>query len=96
MGRFIKVIKTGIDVSKVTKQLRKNPSDWGHQEKSEGVRSLVNEHGFDDLPIGNLQLTIGAVQKKEDFVGDSELSVIHLHIKIILKFLNSLERSLEM
>ena len=75
MGRFIKVIKTGIDVSKVTKQLRKNPSDWGHQEKSEGVRSLVNEHGFDDLPIGNLQLTIGAVQKKEDFVGDSELSV---------------------
>ena len=75
MGKCIKIIKTGIDVSKVSKQLRSNPADWGHQEKSEGVRSLINEHGFDDLPIGNLQLTIGAVQKKEDFVGDSELSV---------------------
>ena len=75
MGKFIKVIKTGIDVSKVTEQLRKNPGDWDHQKKEEGVRSLVDEYGFDDLPISNLQLTIGAVQKKEDFVGDSELSV---------------------
>ena len=75
MGKFIKVIKTAINVSKVTEQLRKNPADWNHQKKEEGVRSLVDEHGFDDLPISNLQLTIGAVQKKEDFVGDSELSV---------------------
>jgi len=50
MGKCIKIIKTGIDVSKVSKQLRSNPADWGHQEKSEGVRSLINEHGFDDLP----------------------------------------------
>ena len=75
MAKFIKVIKTGIDVSKVTEQLRKNPADWNHQKKQEGVRSLVDEHGFDDLPISNLQLTIGAVKKKKDFVGDSELSV---------------------
>jgi len=75
MGKFIKVIKTGIDVSKVTEQLRKNPADWNHQKNEEGVRSLVDEHGFDDLPVSNLQLTIGAVQKKEDFVGDSELNV---------------------
>ena len=75
MGKFIKVIKTGIDVSKVTEQLRKNPADWNHQKKEEGVRSLVDEHGFDDLPVSNLQLTIGAVKKKTDFVGDSELSV---------------------
>ena len=39
MGKFIKVIKTGIDVSKVTEQLRKNPADWNHQKKEEGVRS---------------------------------------------------------
>jgi len=75
MAKFIKVIKTGIDVSKVTEQLRRNPGDWDHQKKFEGVRSLVDEHGFDDLPISNLQLTIGAVKKKKDFVGDSELSV---------------------
>ena len=75
MGKFIKVIKTGIDVSKVTEQLRKNPADWNHQKTEEGVRSLVDEHGFDDLPVSNLQLTIGAVKKKTDFVGDSELNV---------------------
>ena len=75
MGKFIKVIKTGIDVSKVTEQLRKNPADWNHQKTEEGVSSLVDEHGFDDLPISNLQLTIGAVKKREDFVGDSELNV---------------------
>ena len=75
MAKFIKVIKTGIDVSKVTEQLRKNPGDWDHQKKSEGVRSLVDEHVFDYLPISNLQLTICAVKKKTDFVGDSELSV---------------------
>ena len=75
MGRFIKVIKTGIDVSKVTEQLRKNPADWGNQKDFDGVHSLVEDFDFDDLPVSNLQLTIGAVKTKEDFVGDSELSV---------------------
>ena len=89
MGKFIKVIKTGIDVSKVTEQLRKNPADWNHQKKEEGVRSLVDEHGFDDLPISNLQLTIGAVKKKKDFVGIQNLVLILLHINVILKSLNS-------
>ena len=75
MGRCIKIIKTGIDVSKVTEQLRRNPSDWEHQTKQEGVHSLDKDHDYDDLPVGNLQLTMGAVQKQEDFVGDSELNV---------------------
>ena len=75
MGKCIKIIKTGIDVSKVTEQLRKNPSDWDHQKNHDGVHLLNEDHDYDDLPIGNLQLTIGAVQKKEDFVGDSELNV---------------------
>lgn len=75
MGKFIKVIKTGIDVSKVTEQLRKYPGDWDHQKDFEGVHSLVEDFDFDDLPVSNLQLTIGAVRKKEHFVGDSELNV---------------------
>ena len=74
MGKFIKVIKTGIDVSKVTEQLRKHPGDWDHQKEFEGVHSLVEDFDFDDLPISNLQLTIGAVRKKNEFVGDSELN----------------------
>ena len=74
MGECIKVIKTGIDVSKVTEQLRRHPGDWDHQKKFEGVHLLNEDHDFADLPISNLQLTIGAVKKKEDFVGDSELN----------------------
>ena len=60
MGKFIKVIKTGIDVSKVTEQLRRHPGDWDHQKSHEGVHLLDEDHDYDDLPIGNLQLTIGA------------------------------------
>ena len=74
MGKCIKIIKTGIDVSKVTEQLRKNPADWGNQKDFDGVHSLVEDFDFDDLPVSNLQLTIGAVKSKNDFVGDSELN----------------------
>ena len=75
MGKCIKVIKTGIDVSKIREQLRSNPGDWNDQKKQEGSHLLNEDHDYDDLPVGNLQLTMGAVQKKEDFVGDSEFNV---------------------
>ena len=41
MGKFIKVIKTGIDVSKVTEQLRKNPADWNHQKKEKDGKEVI-------------------------------------------------------
>ena len=75
MGKCIKILKTGIDVSKVCEQLRRNPGDWDKHKDSEGAHLLNEDHGYDDLPIGNLQLTVGAVQKKEDYVGDSEINV---------------------
>ena len=31
------------------------------------------ERGYADMEVGNLQLIMGAIKKKEDFVGDSEL-----------------------
>lgn len=68
----IKIIKTGINVSKILKQLEQYPEDWGNQKKVEGVQSLL-DRGYLDVPAGVLQLVMGIVTKAEDFVGDSEL-----------------------
>jgi hypothetical protein len=67
----IKVLKTGIDVSKIKEQLDQYPDDWYIQRK--GADTLL-ERGYADIEVGNLQLIMGAVAKKDDFVGDSELS----------------------
>ena len=39
----IKVLETGIDVSKVLEQLKQYPEDWGAQKNIEGVSDLVTE-----------------------------------------------------
>ena len=67
----IKIIKKGIDVSKVVNQLKQYSDDWFIQRK--GTDTLL-EKGYADIDVGNLQLIMGAVEKKDDFVGDSELS----------------------
>ena len=71
----IKVLETGIDVSKVLEQLKKHPEDWGAQKNIEGVSDLVTEWGFPKIEAGVLQLVMGAVQKETDYVGDSEFCV---------------------
>ncbi len=70
----IRVIKTGINVSKILNQLKQYPEDWEHQKGLDGVQSLV-DRGFDDLPAGVLQLVIGGVMNVEDFIGDSEICI---------------------
>ena len=67
----IKILKKGINVSNVIKQLEEYSGDWYIQRK--GTDTLL-ERGYADIEVGNLQLIIGAVTKKEDYVGDSELS----------------------
>ena len=52
---MIKVLKTGINVSKVIQQLKKYPQDWDHQKNLEGSQSLV-DRGFADLPVSAFQL----------------------------------------
>ena len=66
----IRIIKKGIDVSKVIEQLEQYSDDWYIQRK--GTDTLL-ERGYADIEVGNLQLIMGAIKKKEDFVGDSEL-----------------------
>ena len=90
MGKCIKVVDTKINVTKVIEQLKKNPQDWDHQKHIEDVQSLL-DRGFDDLPVRALQLIMGGVKSKEDFVGDSEINIKtpayqhHSEIRKILK-----------
>ena len=67
----IKVLKKGIDVHRVCEQLSIYSDDWYIQRQ--GTDTLL-ERGYADIEVGNLQLIIGAIKKKEDFVGDSELN----------------------
>jgi len=82
----IRVIKTGINVSKILNQLKQCPEDWMAQREIEGVQSLL-DRGYDDIPVGNLQLVIGVVEKAEDFVGNSEICIptpaYHKHTEMI-------------
>ena len=82
----IRVIKTGINVSKIVRQLKQYPQDWMAQRNIEGALSLL-DRGYDDIPVGNLQLVMGGVEKAEDFVGDSEICIptpaIEHHTEIV-------------
>lgn len=71
--KHIKVLDTGINIQPVLQQLKQYPEDWGGQKKVEGVHDLVDEWGFPALGAGVLQLVMGAVESKDQFVGDSEL-----------------------
>jgi hypothetical protein len=70
----IKVIRTGINVSKIVKQLDKYPEDWGGQRKIAEVESLI-DRGYKDVQAGVLQLVMGGVEKKEDYVGDTDICI---------------------
>ena len=50
------------------------PQDWDHQKNLKDSQSLV-DRGFADLPVSALQLIIGGVKHKDDFVGDSEINI---------------------
>jgi len=70
----IRIIKTGINVSKILAQLKQYPEDWGNQTKIEGVESML-DYGFPQVQAGVLQLVMGGVEKLGDYVGDTEICI---------------------
>ena len=70
----IRVIKKGINVSKILKQLHQYPEDWGVQKTVDGALSML-DRGFPEVQAGVLQLKMGAVKDLNQYVGDSEVSV---------------------
>lgn len=87
----IRIIKTGINVSKILEQLKQYPEDWGATRKMEGAKNVVDEHGFPEVDAGVLQLVMGAIRHKDEYVGDTELCIPtpayykHTHIVNFLK-----------
>lgn len=71
----IRVIKTGINVSKILAQLKQYPEDWEAQKSMEGQIESLLDRGYDDVPIGVLQLVMGGVLRVEDFVGNTEICI---------------------
>jgi mannose-6-phosphate isomerase-like protein (cupin superfamily) len=69
----IRIIKTGINVSRILKQLHQYPDDWGAQKNIDGIKNVHDEHGFPAIDAGVLQLVIGGVSKPDEYVGDTEL-----------------------
>ena len=70
----IKIIKTGLNVSKILAQLNKHPEDWGGQTRVDGAKSMLT-YGFPEVNAGVLQLVMGGVEKMEDYVGDTEICI---------------------
>jgi hypothetical protein len=71
----IRVIKTGINVSKILAQLKQYPEDWEAQKNMDGQVESLLDRGYDDVPIGVLQLVMGGVLRVEDFVGNTEICI---------------------
>jgi hypothetical protein len=70
----IRIIKTGINVSKILKQLKQYPEDWGGQTNIKGTDSMLN-YGFPEVEAGVLQLVMGGVRSVDEYVGDTEICI---------------------
>jgi mannose-6-phosphate isomerase-like protein (cupin superfamily) len=70
----IRIIKTGINVSKILKQLNQYPEDWGSQRHIVGVKSLLDQ-GFPKVYAGVLQLVMGGIETVNQYVGDTEICI---------------------
>lgn len=73
MSSSIKVIETGIDISNVLIQLQKYSEDWGVQKKRKNTIQLDSEKY--KVTVDVLQLILGGVSTKDEYVGDTEICV---------------------
>jgi hypothetical protein len=67
----IRIIKTGIDVSKILEQLHQYADDWGSQKQLDGVQ-MQDPTKFHTV-VEVLQLVMGQLEHAGQYVGDSEL-----------------------
>jgi len=70
---IIKIIETGIDVSKVLDQLKQYPEDWGSQKKRKNTTQLDSKKYIVTADV--LQLIMGGVNTKDEYVGDTEICI---------------------
>ena len=86
----IKVLKTGIDVSKIKEQLDKNNGDWGSQ-KGLDTAEIKDPHAY-ITSVDVLQLIMGGITKPDEDVGNTEICIptpaYEKHTEV-MKFVNS-------
>lgn len=70
----IRIIKTGLNVSKILKQLEDHPEDWGIQTRADGAKSMLT-YGFPEVQAGVLQLVMGGVRSLDEYVGDTDICI---------------------
>lgn len=70
----IRIIKTGINVTKILNQLQQYPQDWGVQRTVDGAQSMLDQ-GFPEVDAGVLQIVMGGVETMDDYVGDTEICI---------------------
>jgi hypothetical protein len=66
----IRIIKTGINVSKILKQLQQYPDDWNIQQKIAQSKVLDPHTYISEAAV--LQLVIGTITHEDEYVFDSE------------------------
>lgn len=69
----IRVIQTGIDVSKIKEQLEMYPQDWGVQKEMEHADFLDPETNIVSAKV--LQLVVGAITEQGQDVRNSEVCI---------------------
>ena len=88
----IRVIKTGIDVSKILEQLKQYPEDWGSQKNIKDKKIEQLDPTKYTVTVDVLQLIIGGIEKEGQYVGGTEICIqtpaYKKHTEV-LKFLNT-------
>ena len=69
----IRIIKTGINVSKIKSQLEKYKDDWGSQKSIAGAEQI--DPDFHRIEAGVLQLVMGAISKPGEMVYNTEICI---------------------
>jgi hypothetical protein len=67
----IRIIETGIDVSKIIEQLEKYPEDWGSQKNIKDTEQLDSNKYT--VTVDVLQLIMGGITKEGEYVGNTEI-----------------------
>ena len=84
----IKIIKTGINVSKIKAQLDKHSGDWGSQQTLKNVK-LKDPHEY-ITSVDVLQLVMGGINNPGEEVGDTEICTktpVYEHHSAVRKYL---------
>ena len=83
----IKIIETGVDVSKIIEQLEKYPEDWGSQKNIENTKQQDPTKYTTTVDV--LQLIMGGITKEGEYVGNTEIcnkTPAYEHHTEVLKF----------